>query len=64
MFPCRTADKESLTSELTKLQQTYRHVKGELNTKVEQLTQSEEKVRQMTIHQNSAVRDKKALELF
>ncbi|XP_078351007.1 uncharacterized protein LOC144635783 isoform X2 [Oculina patagonica] len=48
-----TADKESLTSELTKLQQTYRHVKGELGTKIEQLTQSEEKVRQLTIHQNS-----------
>ncbi|XP_022777542.1 myosin-4-like [Stylophora pistillata] len=48
-----TADKESLTTELTKLQQTCRHVKGELGTKIDQLSQSEEKVRQLTIHQNS-----------
>ncbi|XP_068684025.1 ribosome-binding protein 1-like isoform X6 [Montipora foliosa] len=54
------ADKESLTAELTKLQQSYRHVKGDLAGKVEQLTQSEancrsaeEKIRQLTIHQNS-----------
>lgn len=55
LFFLRTADKESLTSELTKLQQSYRLVKGELGTKIEQLSQSEEKVRQMTIHQNSVV---------
>lgn len=48
-----TADKESLTTELTKLQQTYRHVKGELSTKVDQLSKSEEQVRQLTIHQSS-----------
>lgn len=57
MFLFRTADKESLTSELTKLQQSYRHIKGELGSKIEQLTQSDEKVRQLTIHQNSVVRD-------
>ena len=59
----RTADKESLTTELTKLQQSYRHVKGELASKIEQLTQNEanrrsaeEKIRQLNIHQNSVVR--------
>lgn len=58
-----TADKESLTTELTKLQQSYRHVKGDLAGKMEQLAQSEanrksaeEKIRQLTVHQNSAVR--------
>lgn len=55
LFFLRTADKESLTTELTKLQQSYRLVKGELGAKIEQLTQSEERVRQMTIHQNSVV---------
>ena len=57
MFGFRTADKESLTTELTKLQQTYRHVKGELSTKVDQLSKSEEQVRQLTIHQSSVVRN-------
>ncbi|XP_067031912.1 ribosome-binding protein 1-like isoform X2 [Acropora muricata] len=55
-----TADKESLTAELNKLQQSYRNVKGDLSSKVDQLSQSEanrrsaeEKVRQLTVHQNS-----------
>ena len=59
----RTADKESLTAELNKLQQSYRNVKGDLSSKVDQLAQSEtnrrsaeEKVRQLTVHQNSVVR--------
>lgn len=59
----RTADKESLTAELNKLQQSYRNVKGDLSSKVDQLSQSEanrrsaeEKVRQLTVHQNSVVR--------
>lgn len=59
----RTADKESLTTELTKLQQTYRHVKGDLSGKIDQLALSEanrksteEKLRQLSIHQNSVVR--------
>ena len=62
-FLSRTADKESLTTELTKLQQSYRHVKGDLASKIEQLTQSEanrrsaeEKIRQLNIHQSSVVR--------
>lgn len=57
IFGFRTADKESLTTELTKLQQTYRHVKGELSAKVDQLSKSEEQVRQLTIHQSSVVRN-------
>ena len=57
IFGFRTADKESLTTELTKLQQTYRHVKGELTAKVDQLSKSEEQVRQLTIHQSSVVRN-------
>lgn len=63
-FLSRTADKESLTTELTKLQQSYRHVKGDLASKMEQLTQSEancrsaeEKIRQLNVHQNSVVRE-------
>ena len=57
IFGFRTADKESLTTELTKLQQTYRHVKGDLSAKVDQLSKSEEQVRQLTIHQSSVVRN-------
>ncbi|CAH3147838.1 unnamed protein product [Porites lobata] len=63
-----TADKESLTTELTKLQQSYRHVKGDLAGKMEQLAQTEanrksaeEKIRQMSVHQNSAKEAENAL---